>query len=80
MRSVIASALTAVLAVATGLRGTVRRGGGLGLAIARAVAVRHGGDVAVSDSPLGGARLRVVLPRRATAIRPPGAPIFAADR
>ncbi len=37
-------------------------GSGLGLALVREIARRHGGDVAVLDSPLGGARLRVRLP------------------
>lgn len=40
-------------------------GTGLGLALVRAVARAHGGDVAVSDSPLGGARFRVRLPAAA---------------
>ncbi len=37
-------------------------GAGLGLAIARMIARRLGGDVAVSESPLGGARFEIVLP------------------
>ncbi len=38
-------------------------GSGLGLAIVRAIARRHGGDATISDSPLGGARVIVALPR-----------------
>lgn len=37
-------------------------GAGLGLAIARDVARAHGGDVTVSDSPLGGAAFILTLP------------------
>jgi signal transduction histidine kinase len=37
-------------------------GSGLGLALAREIAHRHGGDLIVHDSPLGGARLRLRLP------------------
>jgi signal transduction histidine kinase len=44
-----------------------RSGHGLGLAIARAVARLHGGDIAVETSGLGGARFRVELPVRAAA-------------
>ncbi len=39
-------------------------GTGLGLALARKVVVHHGGRIAVETSPLGGARLTVVLPLR----------------
>lgn len=39
-------------------------GTGLGLAIVRATARAHGGDVELLDSPLGGTRVRVRLPRR----------------
>jgi signal transduction histidine kinase len=37
-------------------------GYGLGLAIARDIAVAHGGRMAISDSPLGGTRVEVLLP------------------
>lgn len=37
-------------------------GAGLGLAIARAVVDAHGGRISADASPLGGARIRVVLP------------------
>jgi two-component system OmpR family sensor kinase len=37
-------------------------GSGLGLAIARAIVERHGGRIAVEDSPLGGARVHFSLP------------------
>jgi signal transduction histidine kinase len=37
-------------------------GSGLGLAIARAVGDSHGGAIAVTDSPLGGARITLRLP------------------
>lgn len=44
-----------------------RRGGyGLGLALAKAAAVAHGGRVEVSDGPLGGARFTLTLPRAST--------------
>lgn len=36
-------------------------GVGLGLAIAREIAVRHGGTLTIDDSPTGGARLTLVL-------------------
>jgi signal transduction histidine kinase len=39
-------------------------GAGLGLAITRAVARAHGGDVTLEDSPLGGVRARLRLPAR----------------
>jgi signal transduction histidine kinase len=35
---------------------------GLGLAISREIIHRHGGTTAIVDSPLGGARVLVVLP------------------
>lgn len=44
---------------------TLDRGGaGLGLAIAASVAAAHGGGVAATDSPLGGARLSLWFPAR----------------
>lgn len=44
-------------------------GSGLGLAIVAEIAAAHGGAVAVEDSPLGGARIEVVLPRAAGPLR-----------
>lgn len=38
-------------------------GTGLGLAIVRAIARGHGGDASIDESPLGGARVAVTLPR-----------------
>jgi signal transduction histidine kinase len=46
------------------------RGGGLGLAIVRSVALAHGGEVAVDDAPGGGARFVVRLPLSAAAGEP----------
>lgn len=37
-------------------------GTGLGLAIANGVAIKHGGSLVISDSPMGGARLSLSLP------------------
>ncbi len=37
-------------------------GTGLGLPIARDIARNHGGDIALSDSPLGGLRVTVTIP------------------
>jgi signal transduction histidine kinase len=34
------------------------------LAIVRAIAAQHGGQVALADSPLGGLRVQVSLPAR----------------
>jgi signal transduction histidine kinase len=42
-----------------------RGGAGLGLAIARRLVVAHGGDIAVSAGPAGGARFEVTLPATA---------------
>ena len=41
-------------------------GTGLGLAIAQAVAQRHGGQITLADSPLGGLRVQVRLSARVT--------------
>ncbi|MEM0907432.1 MAG: ATP-binding protein, partial [Pseudomonadota bacterium] len=38
-------------------------GTGLGLSIARDIARRHGGDVVLGASPMGGLRARITLPR-----------------
>ena len=38
-------------------------GTGLGLSIARDTARQHGGDIRLEDSPLGGLRVRLRLPR-----------------
>ena len=39
-----------------------QRGSGLGLAIVNRIAKRHGGQLMVSDSPLGGARFSLMIP------------------
>ncbi len=49
------------------LETTKSTGSGLGLFSVRACALSVGGEVEVGDSPLGGARFRVRLPRRVTA-------------
>jgi len=41
-------------------------GSGLGLAIARGVVERHGGTIAISDAPGGGARVTIALPAAAS--------------
>jgi signal transduction histidine kinase len=41
-------------------------GAGLGLAVSSDVAAAHGGRLAIDDSPLGGARVSVILPREHT--------------
>ena len=43
-------------------------GSGLGLAIVRTIADRHGAQVTLGNSPLGGLRVEVRLPRRRSAI------------
>jgi nitrogen fixation/metabolism regulation signal transduction histidine kinase len=46
---------------------TTKKGGtGLGLTIVKKVIIDHGGHVEVGDSPLGGARFRIRLPRLGT--------------
>ena len=42
-----------------------RPGTGIGLAIVKLIVERAGGEIRVKDSPLGGARFEVALPRRA---------------
>jgi two-component system, OmpR family, sensor kinase len=46
--------------------GTRSDGAGLGLSIVRAIAVAHGGDVTVADTPGGGATFTVALPLEGT--------------
>lgn len=50
-------------------------GAGLGLSIARELAVLHGGTISITDAPEGGARFVVELPRMA----PPGVVVRSAD-
>jgi two-component system OmpR family sensor kinase len=37
-------------------------GSGLGLGITRAIVARHGGDIWIDESPMGGARVSISLP------------------
>lgn len=55
------------------LRGSGSPGSGLGLSIARAIAELHGGDISLSRSPAGGARVVLRLPVRSL----PGSPSAA---
>jgi signal transduction histidine kinase len=50
--------------------GRSRGGAGLGLAIVRAIAEAHGGQVHVTDSPLGGARFVLEIPRECRTLSP----------
>jgi signal transduction histidine kinase len=43
---------------------TKAQGSGLGLPISNAIVSQHGGRIEIHESPLGGARFNVVLPRR----------------
>jgi nitrogen fixation/metabolism regulation signal transduction histidine kinase len=42
-------------------------GTGIGLAIVKKIVVEHGGNVELDDSPLGGARIRIRIPRLGSA-------------
>ena len=46
-------------------------GSGLGLALVREIAVAHGGAAVITDSPLGGTRVRVTLPLAPAPAEPP---------
>ena len=46
------------------MRGEQGQGAGLGLAIAQRAVERHGGQIRLTDSPLGGLRVWVSLPRQ----------------
>jgi two-component system OmpR family sensor kinase len=44
--------------------GTHQSGSGLGLSIVQAIVARHGGTVAASNLPQGGARFEILLPQQ----------------
>ena len=44
-------------------RNSATGGTGLGLTVARDIARRHGGDILLQESPKGGLRVRVTIPR-----------------
>ena len=48
-------------------RGQITAGAGLGLSIVQAIALAHGGDIAVTDSAAGGARVEIRIPDDAEA-------------
>jgi signal transduction histidine kinase len=56
------------------LKTTKATGTGLGLYSARACAIAVGGRVEVGDSPLGGARFTLVIPRASVALTPASSP------
>ncbi|MCA9630294.1 MAG: HAMP domain-containing histidine kinase, partial [Myxococcales bacterium] len=43
--------------------GTTKQGNGLGLSIVRDIVNAHGGEVGAADSPLGGARVWLTIPK-----------------
>lgn len=56
---------------AEGVGATGRSGAGLGLALCRAIAQAHGGDIGWHDRPGGGSRFVVRLPAQEVPVQPP---------
>jgi signal transduction histidine kinase len=62
-------------------RGSTRAGGtGLGLAIAAEIVEAHGGSIALSESPVPGARFEICLPARSEPAQRPAMPDATATR